>query len=85
MVEGYNLLHHTSYIIHLIVVPGRLELPTSTLSVWRSNQLSYETLNKAAPISEGFSSLGTSQRVNHNRESEDATLSGDPNSDGLRP
>ena len=27
----------------LIVVPGRLELPTSTLSVWRSNQLSYRT------------------------------------------
>ena len=25
------------------VVPGRLELPTSTLSVWRSNQLSYST------------------------------------------
>ncbi len=27
------------------VVPGRLELPTSTLSVWRSNQLSYRTVN----------------------------------------
>ena len=26
-----------------LVVPGRLELPTSTLSVWRSNQLSYRT------------------------------------------
>ena len=26
------------------VVPGRLELPTSTLSVWRSNQLSYRTI-----------------------------------------
>ena len=26
------------------VVPGRLEVPTSTLSVWRSNQLSYRTL-----------------------------------------
>ena len=25
------------------VVPGRLELPTSTLSVWRSNRLSYRT------------------------------------------
>ena len=25
------------------VVPGRLELPTSTLSVWRSDQLSYRT------------------------------------------
>ena len=31
-----------------VVVPGRVELPTSTLSVWRSNQLSYRT---------GFSSL----------------------------
>ena len=29
------------------VVPGRLELPTSTLSVWRSNQLSYRTSFKA--------------------------------------
>ena len=26
------------------VVPGRLELPTSTLSVWRSDQLSYRTV-----------------------------------------
>ena len=26
------------------VVPGRVELPTSTLSVQRSNQLSYETV-----------------------------------------
>ena len=28
----------------MLVVPGRLELPTSTLSVWRSNQLSYRTV-----------------------------------------
>ena len=28
------------------VVPGRLELPTSTLSVWRSNQLSYRTVRQ---------------------------------------
>ena len=28
------------------VVPGRLELPTSTLSVWRSNQLSYRTVSR---------------------------------------
>ena len=28
------------------VVPGRLELPTSTLSVWRSNQLSYRTVEE---------------------------------------
>ena len=33
------------------VVPGRLELPTSTLSVWRSNQLSYRTVCKVhAPL-----------------------------------
>ena len=30
------------------VVPGRFELPTSTLSVWRSNQLSYRTGQAAA-------------------------------------
>ena len=29
-----------------MVVPGRLELPTSTLSVWRSNQLSYRTVSR---------------------------------------
>ena len=32
--------------LHLQVVPGRFELPTSTLSVWRSNQLSYRTGRK---------------------------------------
>ena len=39
--------HNSKFIIQnskfLRVVPGRLELPTSTLSVWRSNQLSYRT------------------------------------------
>ena len=34
------------------VVPGRDELPTSTLSVWRSNQLSYRT--EAGTVSETF-------------------------------
>ena len=35
------------------VVPGRLELPTSTLSVWRSNQLSYRTgLNRVCVVQE---------------------------------
>ena len=34
------------------VVPGRVELPTSTLSVWRSNQLSYRT--EAGTVSETF-------------------------------
>ena len=33
------------------VVPGRLELPTSTLSVWRSNQLSYRTGRRTPPNS----------------------------------
>ena len=33
------------------VVPGRLELPTSTLSVWRSNQLSYRTNFRAQCLS----------------------------------
>ena len=36
-----NLVTHGLY---RCVVPGRLELPTSTLSVWRSNQLSYRTV-----------------------------------------
>ena len=37
------------------VVPGRFELPTSTLSVWRSNQLSYRTVDGRAvrPASDG--------------------------------
>ena len=33
------------------VVPGRLELPTSTLSVWRSNHLSYRTGRRTPPNS----------------------------------
>ena len=33
------------------VVPGRVELPTSTLSVWRSNQLSYRTGRKLFHLS----------------------------------
>ena len=37
---------------HPPVVPGRVELPTSTLSVWRSNQLSYRTGGDSAA---GFS------------------------------
>ena len=36
---------HCSLFTFSEVVPGRLELPTSTLSVWRSNQLSYRTLS----------------------------------------
>ena len=39
------------------VVPGRVELPTSTLSVWRSNQLSYRTslerLTRGRPARKG--------------------------------
>ena len=34
----------------LSVVPRRVELRTSTLSVWRSNQLSYETVGTSANI-----------------------------------
>ncbi len=34
----------------LPVVPRRVELRTSTLSVWRSNQLSYETIQTEAYI-----------------------------------
>ena len=37
-------MNYALYIMNWIVVPGRLELPTSTLSVWRSNQLSYRTV-----------------------------------------
>ena len=37
---GHFLVPRT---LHKCVVPGRVELPTSTLSVWRSNQLSYRT------------------------------------------
>ena len=40
-------MHHEFLIMHWKVVPGRLELPTSTLSVWRSNQLSYRTVLSA--------------------------------------
>ena len=32
------------------VVPRRVELRTSTLSVWRSNQLSYETIRQLPNI-----------------------------------
>ena len=39
----------TELIPRSVVVPGRVELPTSTLSVWRSNQLSYGTVCKASP------------------------------------
>ena len=38
-----RLLKPVEHCLRLCVVPGRLELPTSTLSVWRSNQLSYRT------------------------------------------
>ena len=37
----FTLIFYTFF-----VVPGRVELPTSTLSVWRSNQLSYRTGRK---------------------------------------
>ena len=37
--------------LNTAVVPGRLELPTSTLSVWRSNHLSYRTGRRTPPNS----------------------------------
>ena len=36
-----------TFFFRFFVVPGRVELPTSTLSVWRSNQLSYRTVRPA--------------------------------------
>ena len=46
--------HNSKFIIQnskfLRVVPGRLELPTSTLSVWRSNQLSYRTVGDCVQV-----------------------------------
>jgi hypothetical protein len=46
--------HNSKFIIQnskfLRVVPGRLELPTSTLSVWRSNQLSYRTVGDSVQV-----------------------------------
>ena len=42
--SNFNSQLFHSQLSTLSVVPGRLELPTSTLSVWRSNQLSYRTM-----------------------------------------
>ena len=42
--KNFECFVHPSFRIFREVVPGRLELPTSTLSVWRSNQLSYRTV-----------------------------------------
>ena len=42
---------------HRNVVPGRVELPTSTLSVWRSNQLSYRTGRKPRTAERAASSF----------------------------
>ena len=40
----HSFIFHSSLpLLSQRVVPGRVELPTSTLSVWRSNQLSYRT------------------------------------------
>ena len=40
----------------LCVVPGRLELPTPTLSVWCSNRLSYGTPSQGVPDAPAASS-----------------------------
>ena len=42
--KNFECFIHPLFRIFREVVPGRLELPTSTLSVWRSNQLSYRTV-----------------------------------------
>ena len=47
-------MHCAFLIMHCLVVPGRVELPTSTLSVWRSNQLSYRTLFRFRSSLRGF-------------------------------
>ena len=47
--------------LNTAVVPGRLELPTSTLSVWRSNHLSYRTGRRTPPNS--VSSAPTPSRM----------------------
>ena len=44
--------------LRLSVVPGRLELPTSTLSVWRSNQLSYRTV-QSCRIYESYNTINS--------------------------
>ena len=46
------------------VVPGRLELPTSTLSVWRSNQLSYRTGIKLSAKTPSFNFLYILKQTN---------------------
>ena len=46
LLRARQALQPTELIPLFNVVPGRLELPTSTLSVQRSNQLSYETLKR---------------------------------------
>ena len=45
--KNFECFIHPLFRIFREVVPGRLELPTSTLSVWRSNQLSYRTMSTA--------------------------------------
>ena len=52
-----------------LVVPGRFELPTSTLSVWRSNQLSYRTVRRQAARAPGLSpDLQLSIKTNSRQE-----------------
>ena len=61
----YSLLIPHSSFSEALVVPGRLELPTSTLSVWRSNQLSYRTVVQAAGLLDPsfFHSLSIKNRI----------------------
>jgi hypothetical protein len=56
------------------VVPGRLELPTSTLSVWRSNQLSYRTVFKRRDPDEGMSLISNIINKQIRQEAGEANL-----------
>ena len=47
-------MNYALFIMNWIVVPGRLELPTSTLSVWRSNQLSYRTVGDVVQARDSY-------------------------------
>ena len=67
------------------VVPGRLELPTSTLSVWRSNQLSYRTLSMADGRPEKRRAPHRSSHVISKRQRRNSTETGSmPPNKGFR-
>ena len=55
-----------------VVVPGRVELPTSTLSVWRSNQLSYRTVQPLSSQIKTFLLLYL-KKQQHSKEKKEKT------------